>query len=927
MSVITAHAGTDTSTQKAWRFFIVDTAVELPTVGYGVVEADLGYAKDTDKVYGFDGAVWAVIASPGIITGTGVNDQVAVFSGTSTLDSSASLTNNGTDTFFTGRLSGVNATIFPDGDAVFGNTLMLFSERLRVVAPANSTGMLVETSAAGALAITSLDLDGTHSGTAAWIGAVASPIITQTGGSSIGAAFRSSAAIGYTGTTGSWQTFHDVALINAASGTIVAYDAFRANALKSGAGTITDMVSFRADPSGVGGVITRYYGVFISAYALPTTGIGGHFQGSTAALQVGTGTPAAPTVNGRWFNDSDMVLGGTAMLGAERLRVTGAAALVDFTSTAAFQVAQTGGASITLSVDTTNGFVGIGTIFPASPLHIANSSSNFLRFQRTSVTTRTWSQFIGLLGQFVLRDETAALDRLTVGTDGEATVLQWLQVGTVTDPLAQGDFAAGLTGGSRLVFSQAVADLTLLGVSTTTNFIAQADAAAGFTPALIDVRRASVTGGATPNSQTIGQFRFAGYDTGGMLYIGGQISGDGGVNSATGFPMSMSFKTNAGTGAGVLDALTLGTSQETTVHEWLRVGNITEGAARGDIAAGITGASRAYYIQASSKLTLRQVTITANSQSYIDLKMDNSAPSTYDSFGVRWMPNNSTPSEKEAIFLLGGLAVKTAGVEDAFFRLLMMDGGTIRRNMFDVDLSTGVTVFNEDAQDHDLRVESLLNMQALLVDAGAEFVKVGGRLRTGTATDDATQGDVVAGLTGAARIFYDQSEANLALMNSSGNISVSLSAKATASSFLNKAQQDIDLIVSTINKANMLQVDASDDELMIDGRFAFIPLTPAMILANTNDYNPESAAGDKSSFWRLSSDANRDVTGFANGLNGRLIVVTNVGSFNIKFKNENAGSVAANRFAIGADVTIGAGDTATFHYDSTTARWRIIALR
>jgi hypothetical protein len=52
--------------------------------------------------------------------------------------------------------------------------------------------------------------------------------------------------------------------------------------------------------------------------------------------------------------------------------------------------------------------------------------------------------------------------------------------------------------------------------------------------------------------------------------------------------------------------------------------------------------------------------------------------------------------------------------------------------------------------------------------------------QVGTATDSATQGDLVAGLTGAARMFYDQSVTSLTLYDASGNADVVLHANGTS---------------------------------------------------------------------------------------------------------------------------------------------------
>lgn len=100
-------------------------------------------------------------------------------------------------------------------------------------------------------------------------------------------------------------------------------------------------------------------------------------------------------------------------------------------------------------------------------------------------------------------------------------------------------------------------------------------------------------------------------------------------------------------------------------------------------------------------------------------------------------------------------------------------------------------------------------------------------------------------------------------------------------------------------------------------------LTPSQITADQNNYDPTSLS--TSSVLRLSSDAERTITGLAGGSDGRIIVVTNVGSNNIILADESSSSTAANRFALPAAITIGADGSVVLQYDATSSRWRVIA--
>jgi hypothetical protein len=97
-------------------------------------------------------------------------------------------------------------------------------------------------------------------------------------------------------------------------------------------------------------------------------------------------------------------------------------------------------------------------------------------------------------------------------------------------------------------------------------------------------------------------------------------------------------------------------------------------------------------------------------------------------------------------------------------------------------------------------------------------------------------------------------------------------------------------------------------------------LSPAALTGDVNDYAPGD--GD---FWRLDSDANRNVTGIGAGVSGQRLRITNIGAFVIRLKHQNAGSAAANRIigAGAADVALASNEQAEGWYDATTLRWRM----
>jgi hypothetical protein len=98
-------------------------------------------------------------------------------------------------------------------------------------------------------------------------------------------------------------------------------------------------------------------------------------------------------------------------------------------------------------------------------------------------------------------------------------------------------------------------------------------------------------------------------------------------------------------------------------------------------------------------------------------------------------------------------------------------------------------------------------------------------------------------------------------------------------------------------------------------------ISPTQIVANTDNYNPTGLSA--ASVLRLSTDASRNITGLAGGASGRLILIHNVGSFNIVLK-DSVTSDADKQFALTADVTLTPDAVALLQYDATTQRWRMV---
>jgi len=108
-------------------------------------------------------------------------------------------------------------------------------------------------------------------------------------------------------------------------------------------------------------------------------------------------------------------------------------------------------------------------------------------------------------------------------------------------------------------------------------------------------------------------------------------------------------------------------------------------------------------------------------------------------------------------------------------------------------------------------------------------------------------------------------------------------------------------------------------------------LTPPAIpaLALVENYSPTGSA--TATVWRLSSLGTCAIGGIVlagGNVDGRVLILENVGTHPITLNYEDAGSTAANRFSTPqtANVTLQTLDAATLIYDATAARWRVWAL-
>jgi hypothetical protein len=97
-----------------------------------------------------------------------------------------------------------------------------------------------------------------------------------------------------------------------------------------------------------------------------------------------------------------------------------------------------------------------------------------------------------------------------------------------------------------------------------------------------------------------------------------------------------------------------------------------------------------------------------------------------------------------------------------------------------------------------------------------------------------------------------------------------------------------------------------------------IALSSSDVAITEDTHNLESPSY---SIVRLDADAAWNLTGIVADP-GRLLLLFNVGSFNVVLQDQDANSDAENRFELGVDRTLTPNASEWLWYDETDARWR-----
>ena len=137
----------------------------------------------------------------------------------------------------------------------------------------------------------------------------------------------------------------------------------------------------------------------------------------------------------------------------------------------------------------------------------------------------------------------------------------------------------------------------------------------------------------------------------------------------------------------------------------------------------------------TTQLTLTSTDADGSVGPRFDLKRDSASPAADDTLGqIRWLGEDSGGAALSYTHIASYIVDPTDGSEDGKFEIDVRKAGTARRRLL---LDENETVFNQESQDIDFRVESDSSANMLVVDAGNNKVLIEAQ-NTATVTDAAS---------------------------------------------------------------------------------------------------------------------------------------------------------------------------------------------
>lgn len=257
-----------------------------------------------------------------------------------------------------------------------------------------------------------------------------------------------------------------------------------------------------------------------------------------------------------------------------------------------------------------------------------------------------------------------------------------------------------------------------------------------------------------------------------------------------------------------------------------------------------------------------------------------------------------------------------SGGTAAHLNVIGVAGGSVRALLVNNSTSTGNIAEFQD------------NGTAVFTIADGGGVTATGNVRALTYYSDPAGGAVAGnfGINTSNRISFPV--AGIATITHGGTAAWGWSGVAQVASSTGTIIWSSSATLGTVNETSLQRAadrvirlggTTSNSTVTTGGTLCSIPLTPSQITSNQDNYAPGVAR-----FYRLSSDASRNITGLVAGVSGQECEFWNVGSFDIVIVHQ-ATSTAANQFLCdgSTDITLEPGKIAILRYDATVSRWRV----
>lgn len=100
-------------------------------------------------------------------------------------------------------------------------------------------------------------------------------------------------------------------------------------------------------------------------------------------------------------------------------------------------------------------------------------------------------------------------------------------------------------------------------------------------------------------------------------------------------------------------------------------------------------------------------------------------------------------------------------------------------------------------------------------------------------------------------------------------------------------------------------------------------ISPASLSSDQDDWNPTGLSS--ATIIRISASVDVSINGLAGGVDGRIIILENISSFNVFVLDEVGTSSAANRFSLPYDAIIPPNGVVYLQYNGSVSRWRIVS--